>query len=221
MGFFSLKTRSKKMQFGDKSGHPKPSLKIKTSRTAVIPSIAPSTPPSSPQALQPSNPSIFHRSINSPLTPPPTPITTLTTTPTSEQQNIRLRSASAPEVHSKTFAKTFAKQRSSSFLSTAKPKTESHRNPFSSTLFQTPAQRKRREKREGKLPAILSYNETPLPSDNETEPTNSSYASLDNEDICDPSSSTTYTLPEKTSRRQTDNRGTPTNLRPTMLQMTL
>ena len=235
MGFFSLKQKFKKREAGDERKQTKTNLKIETSPRTVNAPIVLSTPPSSPGTFRPANPH-FNNAINAPLTPPPTPIINpQSTTPRLELKSMRPRSASAPErLPSKGHLKP---ERSTSFLSTAFSKSSSKTSPqqqrsksLSTSLFQTRGQRKRREKREGKLPAILSDYETPQSSD--SEPTNSSYtsfnSSVETEGICDPSSSTTYSPNQGSTTRKSSGRqsrrgakdGT-TSLRLTMLQMTL
>jgi hypothetical protein len=236
MGFFSLKQKFKKREAGDERKQTKTNLKIDTASRTVNAPIVPSTPPSSPGTFRPADP-LLNNAINPPLTPPPTPIINpQSTTPPLELQSMRPRSASAPErLPSKGHLKP---ERSTSFLSTAFSKSSSKTSPqqqqrsksLSSSLFQTRGQRKRREKREGKLPAILSDYETPQSSD--SEPTNSSYtsfnSSVETEGICDPSSSTTYSPNQGSTTRKSSGRETrrgakdgTTNLRLTMVQMTL
>jgi hypothetical protein len=235
MGFFSLKQKFKKREAGDERKQTKTNLKIDTSPRTVHAPTVPSTLPSSPETFRPSNP-LCNNAINPPLTPPPTPIINPhSATPPLELQSMRPRSASAPErLPSKGHLKP---ERSTSLFSMAfskstktSPQQQQRSKSLSSSLFQTRGQRKRREKREGKLPAILPDYETPEASD--SEPTNSSYTSfnsrVETEGICDPSSSTTYSpnqgsttgkSPGRQSRRAAKD-GT-TSLRLTMLQMTL
>ena len=225
MGFFSLKSKAKVSEEEKPARH----LKIiNTSPRATNGPIALSTPPSSSETF-PSDPSPFNNSMNPPLTPPPTPIVTPQSEPTPpplEQQNMRPRSSSAPE-SSKAYLKA---ERSSSFLAAAFSKatngTQKQRSKsFNSSFFQTKEQRKRREKRQGKLPAILSDPDTPQCSD--SEPTNSSYTSFNSstqtEEICDPSSSTTYSAGSSMKKSGRRRRGLEdgASLRISMLQMAL
>jgi len=226
MGFFSLKSKAKVSEEEKQARH----LKINTSpqTTNGGGQIALSTPPSSSETFQ-SDPSLFNSSINPPLTPPPTPIISPQSEPTPpppEQQNMRPRSSSAPE-SSKAHLKA---ERSSSFLAAAFSKatngTQKQRSKsFNSSFFQTKEQRKRREKRQGKLPAILSDSDTLQSSD--SEPTNSSYTSFNSstqtEEICDPSSSTTHSTGSSMKKSGRRRRGLEdgASLRISMLQMAL